>query len=632
MDRTLEVWCSDEHAGTLTETPAGLLFRYADGWLASGRAPISQSLPVDGSYDPASVEAFFGGLLPEAEPRERLARILGVDRANTFSLLEALGGDTAGALSLYPPGPEPPLAGHDVEWQDDAEIEQVIAELPDRPLHADEEGEYRLSLAGVHDKLPVVVDDHGRIGLTRGRTPSTHILKTPIVALRDTVANEAMCPLIGRVLGIETVEALPRRVGEREFLLVTRYDREQTSAGTRRLHQEDFCQALAVPSGRKYQSEGGPSLADCFALLRRATSVPANQTIAFLDHVFLSFLVGNHDAHGKNFSLLYRPSQPTTVLAPAYDLLSTVAYSRWRTMSRKMAMSIGGEYRADYVRDRHLDRMLKEAGLGVAPARRRLRTLAEEAPGAAREARRRLTADGWGSDVLEEIVKVVERRSRMLAEIARPRPRTAPSPPRAAGEESLRDTMAALEERQAEGLAALGAISEAMSGIGELTARTAGRLFESVEEGRGMLGRLDVLTRYASELDAVADRVEPEISRFTLAFEPYVKGVTATIGILERDPKRQERGAGFAASVRSVAADIRQARAAVREMLDSIERNAARASPLRAPSRRLVALFERFLESTDAFEVLDGRVAALGFGSVDGSGHPAVNHLPSDAR
>ena len=533
-------------------------------------------------------------------------------------MLDALGGDTAGALSLYPPDVTPPPVGHDVEWLDDSALEQVIDELPDRPMHADEDGEYRLSLAGVHDKLPVVVSADGQIGLTRGRTPSTHILKTPIKTLRDTVANEAMCPMIGRTLGIQTIDAVPQRVGNHEFLLVARYDRDQTSAGARRLHQEDFCQALAVPPGRKYQTEGGPSLADCFALLRRAASVPATETIGFLDYVFLSFLIGNHDAHGKNYSLLYLPSRPTTVLAPAYDLLSTVAYSRWRKMSRKMAMSIGGEYRADYVRGRHLDRMLAQADLGAAPARRRLLRLAGEAPAAAREARERLTREGWESEVLDEIVRVVESRSRRLTEIAgssrTPVNATSAALERDGGDAGLLDLMAAAEERQHELPLALETIAETVEGVGALAARTTARLHESDEAGRGMRGRLEVVTRYASDLNAIADQLEPEIERYLAAFGPYIKAVGAVVRVLEQDPAARGEGAETARAVRSLAASTRQARLSLSGLLASVEQNAGSARALRGPSTRVVSLLQQFLDSTLAIEELDGRLAALGFG------------------
>jgi serine/threonine-protein kinase HipA len=415
--RTLDVWCFDERAGVLTDAPDGLTFEYDRGWVARQMPPLSQSLPLSGDFGTQAVRAFFDGLLPEGTPRRTIARLAGVSEGNTFGLLEAIGGDTAGAVSLLPPGSSPEPPGHDVEWLDDQQLETVIDELPARPMHADEDGEFRLSLAGVQDKLPVVVGSDGRIGLTKGRTPSTHILKTPIESLSGTVLNEALCPEIGRRLGIDTVVATPHRVGDREFLLVERYDRAGAVPAVRRLHQEDFCQALGIPSDRKYQSEGGPGLQDSFALLARATGVPASEAIRLLDSVALNFLVGNHDAHGKNFSLLYLPEAVGAVLAPAYDVLSTIAYEKVRKMSRKMAMSIGGEYRADYVRGRHLSRLLDEAGLGPAAARRRLRRLAGDAPVAARDAATTLRERGWTGEIADGVIAVVDRRSRMLEEI-----------------------------------------------------------------------------------------------------------------------------------------------------------------------------------------------------------------------
>jgi serine/threonine-protein kinase HipA len=418
--RKLEVWCFDEHAGTLSDGAGGLEFAYAERWRSAGRPPVSQSLPLDGSYAGGAVGAFFGGLLPEGASRELAARNLGVSVDNDFAMLAALGGDMAGAVSLLAPGEVPGPVGADVEWLDDGDLVVLLDELPTRPLHADAEGEYRLSLAGAQDKLPVVVGADGRIGLTKGRTPSTHILKTPIAHLDGTVVNEALCPAIGRLLGIDAVVASPRRLADREFLLVERYDRARDDRGVRRLHQEDVCQALGIPSRRKYQSEGGPGLVDCFALLRHAVPVPAREVLKLLDAVVLSFLVGNHDAHAKNYALLYLPDSPTAILSPAYDILSTVVYPG---LSRKMAMSIGSEYRPDYVQPRHLDQLLEQAGLGAAAARRRIRALATGAPAAAHQARGDLAAAGWEAPVLARVVDTVERRAARLIEIAAPGPR-----------------------------------------------------------------------------------------------------------------------------------------------------------------------------------------------------------------
>ena len=413
----LVVWCFDQQAGTLSQTANGMEFAYAAGWLAGEMPPVSQSLPLDGRFDAAAAASFFGGLLPEGEPRRLLARLLGVSESNDYSMLAMIAGDTAGALTLMPEGERPESVGGDVEWLDDADLADLLTELPSRPMHVDADGEYRLSLAGAQDKLPVVVDDLGRIGLTSGQTPSTHIVKTPIERLAHTVINETFCPLVGRHLGVDVVDATARRVAGHEFLLVERYDRRVLDDGIVRLHQEDFCQALAVPTERKYQAEGGPSLADCFALVRRATTVPAQEVIKLLDDVALNFLLGNHDAHGKNFSLLYRPESGRSVLAPAYDVLSTFAYRRTHALTRKMAMSIGGEYRPKYVRARHLDRLFDEAGLGVAAARRRLGGLARDAPGAARGARQQLIDTGWDTPILQTIVELIDERAQWLSEI-----------------------------------------------------------------------------------------------------------------------------------------------------------------------------------------------------------------------
>ncbi len=125
--------------------------------------PIGTS---DGSYTTAAAEAFFGGLLPEGAPRERAARNLGVSSDNDFALLAALGGDTAGAISLLTPGERPAPIGRDVQWLSESELATLIDELPSRPLHAHEDGGYRLSLAGAQDKLPVILGADGQIGLS----------------------------------------------------------------------------------------------------------------------------------------------------------------------------------------------------------------------------------------------------------------------------------------------------------------------------------------------------------------------------------------------------------------------------------------------------------------------------------
>jgi serine/threonine-protein kinase HipA len=413
----LDVYCDGTLVGTLEDARDGLRFAYDETWRAAGHPPLSQSLPLHGELLPEAVDAFFAGLLPEGRPRRQLARTLGISEGNDFALLEALGGDCPGAISLYPAGGDKPegASGADVRWLSDAEVATLIETLPERPMLAEEDGEIRLSLAGAQDKLPVVFDGE-RIGVTAGRTPSTHILKTPIPRYEGTIANEALCLALGHQFGIRTAVVQPWAAAGGRCLLVERYDRERERSQVRRLHQEDFCQALAVPPARKYQAHGGPSLDDCFELVRRATNVPGRHLPLLLDAVALNFLVGNHDAHGKNFSLLYRAG--TVEMAPLYDILSTAVYPG---LSRKMAMKMGGENRPDYVESRHIDRMLEGAGLAIAASRNRLSGIAAAAPQAVRQVRDELAAEGWGHPVLDTVVEIVDRRAARLAKIAAPR-------------------------------------------------------------------------------------------------------------------------------------------------------------------------------------------------------------------
>ncbi|MEV4419286.1 type II toxin-antitoxin system HipA family toxin [Patulibacter sp. NPDC049589] len=421
------VRCFGRVAGTVRPDGGRIRFDYDAEWIAGNQPPLSHSLPLDGDFGVEQSTAFFGGLLPEGAPRSLLARRLGTSPANDYALLTALGGDTAGAISVDPGGaPATGEAGDDVEWLTDDGVAVLIDGLPTRPMHADQDGEWRLSLAGAQDKLPVVVAQDGTIGLTRGRTPSTHILKTPIARLDDTVANEAFCLRLGGALdasrrsGFRTVHARPIDVLGREALLVRRYDRALRDGTMIRLHQEDLCQALGIPTAQKYESDGGPGVTACVDVLRAAGDGPS--VPFFVDHLTLSFLVGNHDAHGKNFSLLYREGVRRAALAPAYDVLSTVAYHRTHDLTRKMAMQIGGEYRPEYLAYRHLQRMCVDAGLGFGPTRSRIAALAQRAPRIADRVREEITDEGRHRPVLDRICEVVRERSRLLLEQVTARP------------------------------------------------------------------------------------------------------------------------------------------------------------------------------------------------------------------
>lgn len=169
--------------------------------------------------------------------------------------------------------------------------------------------------------------------------------------------------------GLSTANTVIAKTGNKDYLLIERYDRTIDDEGSvQRLAQEDICQALGIPSEMKYESEGGPTLKDCFALLRVASKVPVLDLNALLDAVIFNFVIGNHDAHAKNFSLLRQPDGLTR-LAPLYDLASTVYYPE---LTKNMAMKLGGETRSTFILPAHIETFTDDAELGKALVKTRV--------------------------------------------------------------------------------------------------------------------------------------------------------------------------------------------------------------------------------------------------------------------
>jgi serine/threonine-protein kinase HipA len=416
----LDVYFHSDLVGRLERLEqARLTFVYEPSWIAAGGTPLSLGLPVrKGLFDDGKCRPFFAGLLPEGEFLKAIARAFHVSADNPFSVLAEIGGECAGAVSLASPGEEPPFAtAPPPRWLDDAELGELLAELPSRPLlfGVDEEDEgLRLSLAGARDKLPILATGD-QLGITRGRPPSTHLVKTPIPDVDDMVANEAFCMALASEAGLTAAKATPIRAGDQEGLLVTRYDRARTGDAVHRIHQEDFCQALRCLPEQKYEAEGGPGVEACASLLRRNSAAPAADLLGFLDALIFNLLVGNADAHAKNYSLLLEGDR-TPRLAPLYDLLSTRVYGP--RFGRKMAMKYGREYRPDRIRGRHLDRLAKELGIASRRVRIRAHTLAGIVTTSTENARRRLPEEWQGSEVIDGIVDVVRGMARVLWDAA----------------------------------------------------------------------------------------------------------------------------------------------------------------------------------------------------------------------
>lgn len=384
MPRTLDVYLQQALVGQLIQDDDGRMgFKYAESWLHNPQAiPLSRSLPLRPErFSRKECGGFFAGILPEQDKRNTVAHNLGISAENDFAMLERIGGECAGAVTFIAAGQSLPSSTSQYRSPSSHELAEILRTLPRRPLMAGEKG-IRLSLAGAQDKIAVRVHD-GNISIPLDGAPSTHVLKPAIERFEGVVFNEFLCMSLAKFIGIPTARVEIGKVEGIDYLLVERYDRTivtSVSGGPeylKREHQEDFCQALGIVPKLKYQKEGGPSLKQCFALVREVSSAPVIDLQSLLDIVIYNFLIGNHDAHGKNFSLLYSgdiPPRQQVRLAPFYDLASTAYYPE---LSEDMAMKIGGEYLSDSVLPRNFEKLAEEAGLAKTMVKRRVPELAE---------------------------------------------------------------------------------------------------------------------------------------------------------------------------------------------------------------------------------------------------------------
>ncbi|HEY3843944.1 MAG TPA: type II toxin-antitoxin system HipA family toxin [Acidimicrobiales bacterium] len=356
MAGQLAVWLYGQIVATIESERRRLRLRYTPDALRlypGGSPLLSLTLPVSSAqFGSGVVRPFLDGLLPEGDPRRAIAEDLGLRADDTFGLIRALGRDCAGAIVIQPtedPAP-PPVTTTTAEPLTDGELAELIANLRTVPLGANDR--VRISLAGVQQKLLLTRLPDGRWGRPVDGTPSTHILKPDIRGYPNTVENEAFCMRLARYLGLPVAQVETVKIGERALIVVTRYDRRVDPDGrVKRIHQEDLCQATGIPPARKYQEEGGPSLRTLAGILG-ATDPGSLRTL--LGAIVLNVLVGNGDAHGKNYSLLHE-SSGTLRMAPLYDVMSTLYYR-----DDRLAMYIDDVRRTDRVTT---DRILNEASL-----------------------------------------------------------------------------------------------------------------------------------------------------------------------------------------------------------------------------------------------------------------------------
>jgi serine/threonine-protein kinase HipA len=321
----LSVRLNGEQVGILEQTPTGkMAFTYD----SSATQVISIGMPIrEEPYSDIKTEAYFGGLLPESETVKKIIGIkYGISHNNNFSLLKAIGYDCAGAISCdridhpYATQNTFPLQGKIIT---DDELCKHIIELPQKPLFMDDMNGLRLSLAGAQDKAAVCLINN-QVALSENGCPTTHILKPSSSHFEGLAENEYFCLRIAKRIGLPVPDIQLRKAKNITYLLIERYDRRVTDNHVRRIHQEDFCQALGILTPKKYQNEGGPGFKECFDLLKN-TAQPAIDRNLLASALVFNYLICNMDAHGKNFSLLHH-TQANIRLAPFYDMICTRVY------------------------------------------------------------------------------------------------------------------------------------------------------------------------------------------------------------------------------------------------------------------------------------------------------------------
>lgn len=407
----LPIFYESRRVGHIETHADGPTFIYDPKWLSlRGAFPISLLMPL--STRPALSAQFApwaANLLPEATQLRIVGQSLGAAPEDTVAILTEIGRDTAGALSIGKPGATEPGGWKPIGSA--KALERVLNELPAKPFLLGEEG-VSMSLAGVQTKLGVAMDANGRLCVPHDGAPSTLILKPDSARLFGSVHNEALCLTLARRCGINAARVTTGKAGTRDYLLVTRYDRIEQDGRWRRLHQEDFCQALGKPPGAKYEASqsgiAGPKLADMFAVTRNAMQAP--DTLKLIDYVAFNVLVSNTDAHAKNYSMMI--SARGFSLAPMYDVLCA---SAWDGITKNMAQKIAGKSRGDHLKRRHWERMARECGLSPPRLVKRVEDLAARVLREVKTAAEEVNAMPAGThNLMPKFVEIIEERARRI--------------------------------------------------------------------------------------------------------------------------------------------------------------------------------------------------------------------------
>lgn len=362
--KRLGVWMNGLLVGSWSVRPAGAHeFHYAASWLDfPDSRPISLAMPLAPEDDPYTgpvVEAYFENLLPDSvDMRRRIQRRFAAESGSAFDLLAEIGRDCVGAIQLLPEGEAPSgIRTIEAELLDEAGVARALRNAVASPLLGQAGGDdFRISIAGAQEKSAFLFHG-GRWCRPLGSTPTTHIFKLPLGSIgamqtdmSGSVENEWLCSRLVEALGLPIARSEIASFEDQKVLIVERFDRKLAADGSWwiRLPQEDFCQATGTPPGAKYESDGGPGIADIMKILLGSRDSFADRK-TFLKAQIVFWILAAPDGHAKNFSLFIEP-KGRYILTPLYDVISAypvLGHGRGLLAPEKlrMAMAVTGKNR-----------------------------------------------------------------------------------------------------------------------------------------------------------------------------------------------------------------------------------------------------------------------------------------------
>jgi len=412
-------------------------FRYEAEWLATeGARPVSTSMPLrppDAPYKGPVVENYFENLLPDsADVRRRIQTRFGTPSTSAFDLLTEIGRDCVGAIQLLPVGQDcgelDRIRGEPLDEEAVANVLRSTVAAP--ALGQRDADDFRISIGGAQEKTALLFHE-GRWNKPIGPTPTTHILKLPLgrvgnlqADLSRSVENEWLCTQLVREFGMAVADCKMATFEDQKVLVVERFDRRLHASGTwwLRVPQEDMCQATGTSPAQRYESDGGPGIAEICTLLLGSRSAVSDRRSFFKAQVLYWMLCAT-DGHAKNFSLFIE-EYGRFRLTPLYDVLSAypilgTGKNQLAPRRARMAMAVTGKnrhYRWADIQPRHWMATATKTGLS-ASASEDIARLVADTPSVIERTAKSVPAD-FPSDVLDPILDGLQASSKRLAELA----------------------------------------------------------------------------------------------------------------------------------------------------------------------------------------------------------------------